>query len=277
MSDPSIALPRAHEGVQVRNGVDAFRPRVHAATAPQKMRAHGCVKKLCVQRLRMAPARSAYPTDIRTSFEGMLTPHAFLALTRTKKLPRPTPVARNVVDVLAVSKFPRSDEPADEPASSTYEVGRPGLPFHARNTVDPVTDAFSAPGAPGAPGQGLLAPVTVNLTSFEAGPMPALLMALTLTKYVPAPTPVAMKRVSVLPVEKLERSLIPGADPASIPYDVAVLPGAAFQVSVTVDPFAVDARPVGAAGIAPVGPMTVTETSFDAGLIPPALAARILT
>jgi hypothetical protein len=84
-----------------------------------------------------------------------------------------------------------------------------------------------------------------------------------------------MKLVAVLPVEKLERSLIPGADPASIQYDVTALP--AFQARVTVDPFTADARPVGAAGIVPVGPTTVTETSFDAGLIPPGLPARILT
>jgi hypothetical protein len=151
----------------------------------------------------------------RTSFDGGLAPHAFFALTRTKYAPLPTPVTRNEGEVLAVSKFARSFEPVDEPASITYDVGAPSLAAHAKVTVDPDTTAVNPRGAPGAPTHGALASVTTSRTSFDAEPAPVALTALTRMKNVPAPTPVAMKLVVVLPVAKFARSLRPGADPAS--------------------------------------------------------------
>jgi hypothetical protein len=70
------------------------------------------------------------------------------------------------------------------------------------------------------------------------------------------------------------RSFLPGDDPASMPYVVGAHPLlGACQVSVTVEPVTVDARPKGAPGaplhgIGPVPPPTVTMISLDAPLTP---------
>src|SRR6476660_9085326 len=83
--------------------------------------------------------------------------------------------------------------------------------------------------------------------SFEGPLAPHALRARTRTKYVPAPTPVAIIDVDRLPVSLCAASVAPGREPASITYDVG-LPAAPIHASVTVEPLTSERRAAGAAG-----------------------------
>lgn len=96
---------------------------------------------------------------------------------------------------------------------------------------------------------------------------------------MPLPTPVALKLVAVLPVENAARFFSPGAEPASITYDVAAQPAlGACQVNVSVVLFTTALSALGAPGAVAQPPLcTVTTISFDGALVPPALRARTRT
>src|SRR5262249_25220801 len=99
------------------------------------------------------------PIVTRISFDGGLTPAAFAARTRMKRVPPPASVAEKLVAVEPVEKFATSTPPLVDPASTTYDVG--GLPLaggvHLSVRVEPNTLAASPCGAPGAPSPAIVA------------------------------------------------------------------------------------------------------------------------
>ena len=116
---------------------------------------------------------------------------------------------------------------------------------------------------------------TVMTTSFEAGPIPHALRALTRTKYVPG-VAFAMSEVAVLFVSNTMMLLLPEVVPASTMCDSGE-PEAASQLSVTIEPFFKTVRLPGAPGrLQGPGP-TVTMTSFEAVLVPVGLRALTRT
>ena len=64
------------------------------------------------------------------SFDGPLVPQAFCPRTRTKYVPRPTPVATNAGLELPKSLTRMSVPPELDPASMTYDVGDPVEAVH---------------------------------------------------------------------------------------------------------------------------------------------------
>src|SRR5262249_14715837 len=93
----------------------------------------------------------------------------------------------------------------------TYdEAGPVELGLQPSVTVEPLTIATRFDGALGAAVHAAV-PRTMIVTSFDAGPTPALFAASTRTKYVPGATLVAVRLVPALPVAKFARS---GGPPA---------------------------------------------------------------
>jgi hypothetical protein len=141
-------------------------------------------------------------------------------------VPAPTPLAENVVAVLPVLKFARFESPVADPASITKPVGAqpPAGAVQEIVTDDPVAEPVRPVGAPGAVTQAL--PPTTMTVSFEASLVPALLRALTRTKYVAAGTLVAVNVTAVLNVSNTMMLLAPAVDPASMTYDAGASPPA---------------------------------------------------
>src|SRR5262249_19014933 len=151
--------------------------------------------------------------------------------------------------VSATARFAR---PVADPASMTYDVGEPdALGLQPNVTVEPLTMETRFAGALGAAVQGPV-PRTMNDTSLDAGPTPALLAARIRTKYVPGTTPVAVMLVAVLPVAKLARSGGPPAfDDAWMMYEVAAgEPDGRNHDKVTVEPTTCGEKRIGASGSA---------------------------
>src|SRR5438552_4670087 len=117
---------------------------------------------------------------------------------------------------------------------------------------------------------------TTTVISFDGPLVPHAFLARIRTKYLPAPTPVALSDVALPPRSLLTRFVEPGADPASRTYDVG-WPPAAPHTSVTVWPATVAESPPGTCGAAPHPdelPPTVSCTSFDGALTAALFAAR---
>jgi hypothetical protein len=118
-----------------------------------------------------------------------------------------------------------------------------------------------------------------NCTSFDGALAPAAFADFTRTKYVPLATPLAARLVAALPIENTVRLLEPGADPASMVYDVGEQPPfGACHARVTAALLTEAVNPLGAPGaLVQPPPCTVTTISFDAALVPLAFRARTRT
>jgi len=215
-----------------------------------------------------------------TSVDATLVPQAFFARTRMKYVPDASvPVVADVA-VFPVSVEAMFDAPELVPISTTYDVGDPAAAFHEMKIDEPFTVAARPVGADG----DVQGAVMVNVTSFDAVPVPHAFFALTRAKYVPGPS-VADSDVCELPVSVDEIFAAPELVPSSTMYDVGE-PDAAPHVSVTVELLTDAVKFCGAPGDVH-GPggggggagvfETVTVISVDAALDPMLFAARTRT
>ena len=115
-------------------------------------------------------------------------------------------------------------------------------------------------------------------TSFDGVLVPHEFCPRSRTKYVPLPTSVASRLVTVVPVSLTTIFVPPENDPASMTYEVGE-PAEAFHASVTVDPLTPNLSPVGALG----GPLqstvllTTNTTSLEGPPVPKRFVARTRT
>ena len=117
-------------------------------------------------------------TVAETSVEALLVPHAFFARTRMKYVPDASvPVVADVF-VFPVSLDAMFEAPELVPISTTYDVGDPLAALHEMLMVDPLTAAATPLGADG----DVHGAVIVNVTSFDAVPVPHAFFALTRAK-----------------------------------------------------------------------------------------------
>ena len=113
-----------------------------------------------------------------TWFDTSLVPHALFARTRMKYVPGDSvPVVADVA-VLPVSVDAMFDAPELVPISTMYEVGEPAAAFHERKIDEPFTVAVKPVGGDGT----VHGAEIVNVTSFEAVPVPQAFFPLTRAK-----------------------------------------------------------------------------------------------
>src|ERR1051325_11368584 len=99
----------------MRTAVNARTGRAGAADPPRGRRPPNDCDRPAAEGFRAEGAQGAIITTI--SFETAPGPLALAARTRTKYVPRGTPVVENVVSVEPVLKFARFDSPELDPAS----------------------------------------------------------------------------------------------------------------------------------------------------------------